>query len=235
MSTFKSEQNGAIIVPDLSELLKNLPIDSIASQLGVDKAQATQAVEMALPALISGLNANAQDSAGAQSLSKALSGHSGVDVSKLDAKSVDTKDGEKIVQNIFGNNTDKVVSALDGKAAAGGIANLIPKVLPLLAPMVMAYLANQFGGNSNKSSNDDDGGLLGMLGGLLGGGGNNNSSSGGGLLDMVGGLFGGGNNSGSNSSSTKKTTKKTSQSSGNAGGGDLLGDLLGGLLGGGKR
>lgn len=212
----------------LDDLLKNLPIGDIAKQLGVNTDDATSAISAALPALLGGMQANAQDEKGAASLGKALSSHKGKAVTKV--ADIDTADGEKIVKNIFGSNTDKVVSNL---SATGGeksnvIADLLPKVLPMLAPLVMGYLAQQFSGKdeapAKKSSKtvakgESGGGIGDLLGGLLGGGSSSNNDSNP-IGDLLGGLLGGGN-----------------QKS-NSGGNDMLSNILGGLgglLGGGKR
>ncbi|MFC8932037.1 DUF937 domain-containing protein [Rhodococcus sp. NPDC057135] len=192
----------------LDDLLSQIPIDQIAQQLGVDQATAESAVKTALPTLVGGLGANAQDPAGAASLESALQSHAdtsllddGVDISK-----VDTADGQKIVSNIFGGNTDQVASALGG--VGGGGNDLVKQLLPILAPIVLAYLAKQFtGGGAGAQTQASGGGGLGdLLGGILGGGGN----SGGGIGGALGGILGGS-------------------------GGGGLGDLLGGLLGGGKK
>lgn len=192
----------------LDDLLSQIPIDQIAQQLGVDHATAETAVKSALPTLVGGLGANAQDEAGAASLESALQSHAnttilddGIDISK-----VDTEDGQKIVANIFGNNTDQVASTLGG---VGGGNDLVKQLLPILAPIVLAYLAKQFTGGGNatqtQASTGGGGGLGDLLGGLLGGG-----NSGGGIGGALGGLLGGS-------------------------GGGGIGDLLGGLLGGGKK
>lgn len=201
----------------VDELLGQLPMGELAAKLGVDEATAEQAAKTALPTLLAGLQANAEDPAGAQSLESALAQHQ--DSSLVDGgvslDQVDEADGEKIVDNVFGQNKSQVVNALGGLGGlgggeGGGQSGLISKLLPMLAPIVMAYLAKQFfnKGQSGEGSGDG-GGLAGMLGGLLGGG----SGGGGGLGGMLGGLLGGGGSG--------------------AGGG--LGGMLGGLLGAGKR
>ncbi|MDI9914999.1 DUF937 domain-containing protein [Rhodococcus sp. IEGM 1379] len=196
----------------LDDLLSQIPIDQIAQQLGVDRATAETAVKSALPTLVGGLGANAQDEAGAASLESALQSHAnttilddGIDISK-----VDTEDGQKIVANIFGNNTDQVASTLGG---VGGGNDLVKQLLPILAPIVLAYLAKQFtGGNATQTqaSTGGGGGIGDLLGGLLGGGNSGGGNSGGGIGGALGGLLGGS-------------------------GGGGIGDLLGGLLGGGKK
>ena len=132
------------------EILDQVPIDQLAGQLGVGSDEVRQAAEHALPALLGGLQANASDPAGADSLLAALSDHQGA-VNGLD--DVDEQDGRAIVGNIFGGSTDQVVGQLGGLGGTSG--SLVQKLLPLLAPIVMSWLANKMG----------QGGLGGMLGG----------------------------------------------------------------------
>lgn len=193
----------------LDELLAQIPIGQIASRLGVDEDTARSAVTRALPTLVGGLEANAQDPAGAASLETALQQHSssGLLDGGVDIDQVDEADGAKIVSNVFGDKKTDVASALGG-ISGGADSGLVAKVLPILAPIVLAYLAKKFTGTQAQSSG---GGLGDLLGSVLGGGG---SGGAGGLGGVLGGILGGGG-------------------SGGASGG--LGDLLGGLLGGGKK
>lgn len=181
---------------DIDDLLARLPIDQIAASLGVDEDTAEQATRQALPALIGGMQANAQDADGAASLAKALDDHDddlvdgGVDLGR-----VNTDDGDKIVSNVFGGNRDQVVNQLAGFNSKGGGSDLIGKLLPMLAPIVLSYLAGKVKGGGSAAPSQQaqsGGGLADILGGLLGGGG---SGSGGGLGDLLGslgGLLGGG-------------------------------------------
>jgi hypothetical protein len=183
------------------DIIANIPISDLAGRLGVDEATARQAVDEALPALLGGMGANAQDPAGAASLERAVQQHppslfaGGVNLDEVDAD-----DGDKIVRNVFGANTDQVVQTLgtQGKADTG----LIAKLLPILAPIVLSFLAGQFAKGQAKSAPQADassglegsgGGIGDLLGGLLGGSGSGgNGGSGGGLGDLLGGLLGGG-------------------------------------------
>jgi len=190
------------------DIIANIPISDLAARLGVDEATARSAVDQALPALLGGMGANAQDPAGAASLERAVEHHSpqlyegGVNLDE-----VDQGDGDKIVHNVFGSNTDQVVQKL-GDSGGGG-QGIIQKLLPILAPIVLSFLAAQFskrqqgGGTAQADASDSSAG------------------GGGGIGDILGGLLGGGSGA----------------STGGGGGGMLggLGDLLGGLLGGGKR
>jgi hypothetical protein len=168
----------------VDDLLSQIPIDQLAGRLGVDHATAEDAVRKALPALLGGMEANAQDPAGAASLQNAVGEHdAGLLEHGIDLDRVDTGDGEKIVGNVFGGNRDQVVSRLGG-APGSADGSLISKLLPLLAPIVMAYLAKQF--QQRGATSGGGGGLEDLLGGVLGGG------AGGGLGDLLGGLLGAG-------------------------------------------
>ena len=185
------------------DILSQIPLDQLASQLGVDEASAERAARSAIPALLGGMGANAQDPAGAASLSRALGQHASDTLQDLDLSQVDTDDGGKIVSHVFGSNEPEVVSRLGGEGEGG----IMSKLLPLLAPIVMSWLAGKLGGGTRSDGGQGaapEGGIDDMLGDVIGG-----SAGGGGgdLGDLLGGVLGGG-----------------------SGGG--LGDLLGGMLGG---
>lgn len=180
---------------DLEQLAASLPIDQLAAQFGADPQSVQSAISVALPALLNGLQANAQDPGGAESLASALTQHDNDLVSgQVDLGQVNVADGEKIVGHIFGANTDAVVQQL---GSTGGGSSLISKLLPILAPIVLSYLAKQMGGASGGS-----GALGGILEQILTGAaqGSGSASSSGGALggvldDLLGGLLGGGRKS----------------------------------------
>jgi len=132
---------------EIQQLLGRMPIQQIAQQAGVGEDEARQAIEAIVPALVGGMQANAHDPAGARSLAGALGAHAGRLDERL-AGSVDTADGEKIVRNVFGDNADQIARAAGGGSALGGI---IQKVLPIVAPMVLAWIANRFFGRDGQS------------------------------------------------------------------------------------
>ncbi|MGJ6979135.1 DUF937 domain-containing protein [Aestuariimicrobium soli] len=171
---------------DLNDLLTSLPIDQIANQLGEDPADVRAAAAQALPQLVGGLQANAQEPEGAQSLASALGDHdSSLIDGGIDLDDVDTGDGAKIARHILGD--------------VGG-ESLVKKLIPILAPIVMAWLVKQVqnrGGAPTAGADAQDaeassGGVGGVLGDILGrvlGGGAGQSSSGGMqqvLLDILG-------------------------------------------------
>lgn len=196
---------------DINELLSHIPTGQIAGRLGVDEATAEAAIRQALPALVGGLHANAQDAAGEASLAGALSQHdpSLVD-GAVDLGQVDTDDGDKIVGHVFGGQREQVVQQLAGGAGPKVTGALIQKLLPLLAPIVLSYLSKR------------------LLGGRAGGG----------ASAPAGGSAGGGIDLGSILGGLLKNSLGGSSAGGAPAGGIDIGDILGGLgglLGGGRR
>lgn len=169
----------------VDEIMQQIPLSQLASQLGVDEETAGAAAQQAIPALLGGLNANAQDPAGAASIEGAISNHSASLIDGgVDLGQVDQGDGQKIVSNIFGGQTDGVTQTL-GSNLGGGQSDLIKKLLPILAPIVMSYLAKRLTGSGSGTG----GGVGDLLGSLLGG---SSGGAGGKLADMLGGLLGAG-------------------------------------------
>jgi len=197
---------------DIQELLGQSPVQQIASLLGTDTASAQAAVEAAVPTLLAGMQNNAQAPGGAAALESELARHrNGLADGGVDPSQVDTQDGEKIVGHVFGGQQDQVANRLAGTANLGGVGgDLVRKLLPLLAPIVMSYLAKKVlgGGRDSGAEPSSAGGgidLGSVLGGILGGGlgglgsegqGGGGLGSGGlgsgGLGDILGGILGGG-------------------------------------------
>jgi hypothetical protein len=181
----------------IDDIMSSIPISALASQLGVDEATAESAVREALPALVGGMQANAADPSGAASLAGAVDHHSPKLVDGgVNLDEVDTDDGEKIVGHVFGENTDAVAQTLGGNLGAGAGGDLVKQLLPILAPIVLSYLAGRMrGGGAPQQGAAGGGGLNDLLGSILGGLGGGQSSQqqgGGSILDMLGGLLGGG-------------------------------------------
>jgi hypothetical protein len=198
---------------EIDEILSQVPMDQVAAALGVDQSEAEQATRTAIPALLGGMQANAADPDGAASLTNAVAQH---DTTALgaDLDQIDTQDGDRIVHNVFGEQTPDVMARLGG-ATPGEGSSLIQKLLPIIAPIVMAYLAKKLQGGS--------GGLGDVFGSSAGSA--QGSAQGGGIGDILGQVLGG-----AGGAQTQPGTP-----AGQGGIGDLLGGVLGGLLGGGKR
>jgi hypothetical protein len=169
---------------DLDRLFSQIPIGELAGKLKLKEEVARKGVAAGLPALLHGLAANVQDAAGASSLLTALETKDPSLIrGKIDLGSIDVKDGKKIVKNIYGKAAPKVATRLSDAAGISGGA--IKKILPLLAPIVLAFLASKVLGGKSKPKSTGGNVLGDILGGMLGGGG-------GGLGDILGGMLGGG-------------------------------------------
>jgi hypothetical protein len=156
---------------DFSSLIDQLPIGDIAKQLGVSPDVATAAINAAVPAIVGGLEANSKTASGAQALESALVKHSQTDPSTV-ASNPDTADGKKIVSHVFGAKTGDVTAAVASKSNVA--QELIAQVLPIIAPIVLSWVASQFFGGKAASSTAEAapassaaGGIGGLLGGLI--------------------------------------------------------------------
>ncbi|HYO00832.1 MAG TPA: DUF937 domain-containing protein [Mycobacterium sp.] len=202
----------------LDELFNEIPTQQIASKLGADEGEVNSAIQTLVPLLLGGLQQNAQDPGHASNIENAASTHaaSGLLDGGVSVDQVDEADGSKAISKIFGgNDTGQVAAALSGGGA--GNSALIKQLLPILAPIVLAYIGKQLTKGSAPAAPAEPqaqaaggGGIGDILGSILsgaagGGGGNNNP-----LGSILGSVLGGGQ------------------------GGGGLGDILGGLLGGKK-
>ena len=192
----------------LDDLYQEIPTQQIAQRLGTDEAEVSNAVKTLLPVLVGGLQHNAQEPGTADSIASAANNHaaSGLLDGGVRVEQVDEADGARAVAKIFGgNDTSKVAAALSGGGA--GNSDLIDKLLPILTPIVLAYIGKKLSGaqTAPTSAQSGSGGLGDILGGLLGGGGATSADSplgsilgtvlggqkGGGLGDILGSLLGG--------------------------------------------
>lgn len=154
--------------PAVEEILGQLPIPQLAAQLGVDEPTVARAAAAAIPSLIGGLAHNA-DQGQEQAISEALDQHGSSGLlgsGQVDLTGVDTEDGAKIVQHIFGDQSSQLGHALGQRTGVTG--SVVNRLLPILAPIVLAYLSSRLRGGQQPRS----GGVLGsILGGILSGGG----------------------------------------------------------------
>lgn len=181
----------------VEEILGQLPLEQLASQLGVDPGTAEQAAAAVIPSLIGGLAHNA-DNGSETSIASALLQHGDSSLfgsGSVDLGSVDTADGQKIVQHIFGDQSGQMAAALGQRTGAG--SSLIQQLLPILAPIVLAYLAKKLTGGSAQQQSAGGGILNDILGSVLGGGmggaAPTQQSAGGGVLgSILGSILAGG-------------------------------------------
>jgi hypothetical protein len=172
----------------------------------------SQAIQTLVPTLLGSIQHNVvSEDIDSSKLESAIAaeGASGLIDGGVNVDDVDTGQGEQFISRIFGgNDTNQVASALAGGGAGGN--DLIKRLLPILAPIVLAYIGKQFAqknaapaGQAQASGGGGLGDLLGgILGGAGGGGGGNNplgsilgsvlgGQQGGALGSILGGLLGG--------------------------------------------
>ncbi len=171
----------------LDDLYAQIPTADIASKLGADEGEVDKAVHTLVPALLSGLHQNAQDPEHADRIQSAAT-----------APGVD---GHQAIATLFGgSDADQVASALAKEGA--GNSDLLKQLLPVVLPIVLAYIGKQLsGGAASQGSHTQSGGLGEVLGGILSGRTGDKSlgnilsgvlsGKGGALGDVLGGLLGG--------------------------------------------
>ncbi|WP_046315112.1 DUF937 domain-containing protein [Mycobacterium sp. UM_Kg1] len=193
----------------LDDLFASIPVQDIANQLGADSADVDSAIHTLVPVLVGGLSQKAQEPGEADSIvnTAATFASQGLLDNALGASQAQ---GQQVVSTLFGgNDTSHVASALSG--AGAGNSELLQKLLPIITPIVLAYIGKQLTGQKAEPAQEQAAGgglgdvLGGILGGLAGGGNAKNQSMGSILGNMLGGKTGG-----------------------------AIGDILGGLLGGKK-
>ena len=159
---------------------QRFPRRTLRARSGVDEGEVNSAIRTLVPALVGGLAENVQaDEIDSSELESAVAqqGASGLLDGGVSVDQVDAKQGDQFVARIFGgNDSNAVASALAGTGAGGG--DLIKKLLPILAPIVLAYIGKQLAQRSvprrwrDAGAGSPGGGGLGdILGSILGGAG----------------------------------------------------------------
>lgn len=198
------------LLEDLLDQIGPAGIGKISGALGSDQTSTSKAVGLALPAILGGMARNASQPEGAAALASALDDHGDGLMGALSG----LLGGSGIVGHVLGQKQEPVAQQV---AKGSGLdMGTVTKLLPILAPIVMKYLANQKQSRGLDASGlgamlgqetqrvEQSGGPLGALGSLLDGDGDGID-----LGDIMGAMRGG-------------------DSSGGSGMGSLLGKLLGG-------
>ncbi|HEL2978306.1 TPA: DUF937 domain-containing protein [Stenotrophomonas maltophilia] len=172
------------LTDELLAKLQGAPLQQVSQQLGISDTQASGAIGAALPLLMGALGNNASQPQGAQALLGALqNNHSGLDLgnvigSVLGGGGGAASDGAGILGHIFGGSQQKVETGL--AQATQLDSGRTSQLLQILAPIVMAFLAQRLGGGQadagslsqalgqEKQQVQQQGGLAGgLLGSLL--------------------------------------------------------------------
>lgn len=204
----------------LDDLFNQIPVADIANKLGADQSEVTQAIQTLVPTLLGTLQENVQaDDIDSTQLEKAVvvEGQSDLLEGGVNVDQLDESQGNQMVASLFGgNDTNQVASALAGAGAPGG--DLIKRLLPMLAPIVLAYVGRQFSQRAQGAG--------------AGAGAQAQAAPGGGIGDVLGSILGGGAGGGAAAGNNPLGSILGSVLGGGQGG--ALGNILGGLLRGGR-
>lgn len=191
----------------LDDLYAQIPTSDIASKLGADEGEVNTAIHTLVPVLLGGLQHNSEDPEHASKIESAASSARGLLDAGGGVDQVDESHGHQAVASLFGgNDTDQVAAALAGGGA--GNRDLIKQLLPIVLPIVLAYIGKQLtSGSAGQTSTAQQkeevsgGGLGEVLGSILGGSSGDKSlggvlgsvlgGKGGPLGEILGGLLGG--------------------------------------------
>nr|WP_164082600.1 DUF937 domain-containing protein [Stenotrophomonas pavanii] len=141
------------LTDELLAKLQGAPLQQVSQQLGISNTQASGAISAALPVLMGALGNNASQPQGAQALLGALqNNHSGLDLGSVLGSVLGgggggggaASDGAGILGHIFGGSQQKVETGL--AQATQLDSGRTSQLLQILAPIVMAFLAQRLGG-----------------------------------------------------------------------------------------
>jgi hypothetical protein len=143
----------------LQQHLSGDVVNRISSRIGADPGTTGNAIDAALPLLISALARNAQDPAQARSLATAVDqDHNGAILEDVPrhVSAPDEQTGAGILRHVLGGNQQTVQSGLS--KATGLDANKVGSLLTTLAPLVMGAL-----GRAKQENGLDERGLSTLL------------------------------------------------------------------------
>ena len=161
----------------------------IGAQVGLDDVQTASALSALVPALSAGLRQNLQTPDGLSGLIGALSAGNHqryVDSPTALADAGTVADGNGILGHILGSKDVSRRVASETGAQTGLGPDVMKRMLPLVATLVMGAMSRQAaaGGASSLTTGAGSGGLLEMLGGAL------DSNKDGSALDDITGMIG---------------------------------------------
>ena len=147
-------------------------VRQLASQMGIDEGQAASALLALVPALSAGLQRNAQTPDGLSGLLGALT--SGNHQRYIDDPGVlgdagSVTDGNGILGHVLGSKDVSRQVAAQAGAQTGLGPEVMKRMLPLVATLVMGAMSRQAAtrGGASMAGVAGSGGLLDMLGGML--------------------------------------------------------------------
>lgn len=148
-----------------------MDIAAIGRQFGLDESQTRAALDALAPVVAAGVRRTAQSPEGLQDiLSSVLTGGHGRALEDEQAVAFDNAKvkGDDILGQIFGNKDVSREVAEHASATSGVGSDILKKLLPVIATVVMGQVARQLGPASAQAGSS--GGLGDILNDVLGGG-----------------------------------------------------------------
>lgn len=161
---------------------------ALAQRFGLDQSQTQKAMGALLPAILGGFKQKAQQGGGIEDLLGSVLGggqrhQSYIDDPAAIESDAAIGDGNDLLGQIFGSKDVSRQVAGQAAQSTGIDANVLKKMLPVIAAMAAGAMAKAGGGQAAAPSR---GGLGGVLGSMLGGGSAPQQKSGlGGLAQML--------------------------------------------------
>ena len=162
-------------------------VRQLGSQLGLDETQAASALSALVPALSAGLRQNVQTPDGLSGLIGALAAGDHrryIDDPAVLGDAGTVTDGNAILGHVLGSKDVSRQVAAQAAARTGLSADVIKRMLPLVATLVMGAMSRQSASGASLAPNAAGGGLLDMLGGAL------DQNRDGSALDDIAGMIG---------------------------------------------
>lgn len=143
----------------IGTLLSSDSITGVSKSTKASSNDVQSILTAALPALLNGAKAQAEDESTAASFTKALASHGKKDTSDLSSflGNVDLEDGSKIIGHLLGNDSDAVKTIAK---KAGTNTKTATNVLSAAAPLLMSLMGQ-------KENEDDDDNALGSIAAAL--------------------------------------------------------------------
>ncbi|CDO60751.1 hypothetical protein BN1012_Phect2538 [Candidatus Phaeomarinobacter ectocarpi] len=154
----------------LMEAQQGQSTDVLARQFGLDSSQTKNALSALVPALTAGVKRNTAQEGGLASLMGALAGGSHdqyLDNPAKVASSQAVEEGNGILGHVLGSKDVSRQLAARASAKTGISDDVLKKMLPVVASMVMGALSKQAGGGRAYEGEADSGSLGSLVGGVM--------------------------------------------------------------------
>jgi hypothetical protein len=177
---------------DMTDMLAQMGgLQSMARELGVSESQAATGAAALLPAILGGFKKQAKaQPTGLEGLGGLLGqlGGGGLLDEVLSPQPTNVSRGNDVLGSIFGSKDVSRAVAQNAASRSGLDADVLKKMLPMLAMMVAGFMAKG-GAGAAQQQQPAGGGLGGLVGGLLGsltgGGGATRGGTSAGLASML--------------------------------------------------